>query len=347
MVTSKIRTRTRFRHEEFLPRVLFDGITEVRVTRPQVVEEEAAARRRRPQLAPDGRLAILAADHPARMVLRAGTDPLAMGDRWALLARVLRVLAGEFDGVMATPDIMEELFILNRVDRELGGPGFLDHKVLIGCMNRGGLAGSAFELDDRMTAFTVERIAALRLDGAKMMFRLAPKEAASAATVESCAAAVTACQQRGIPAFLEAMMVTRTQDGYTMVRTPEAMIKVVNVAAGLGASSALTWLKIPYCPHFERVATATTCPILLLGGESRGEPSALLEEIAAALRAGPTVRGALVGRGVTFPGRDDPFAAAQAVSAVVHRGATADEAITQMDAARGRNFDRFARLVTA
>lgn len=339
--------RTRFRHEEFLPRVLFDRITEVRVTRPQVIEEEAAARRRRPQLAPDGKLAIVAADHPARMVLRAGTDPLAMGDRWALLARVLRVLTAEFDGVMATPDIMEELFMLNRVDKELGGPGFLDHKVLIGCMNRGGLAGSAFELDDRMTAFTVDRIAALRLDGAKMMFRLAADEAASAATLESCAAAVTACQQRGIPAFLEAMMVTRTQHGYTMVRTPEAMIKVVNVAAGLGASSALTWLKIPYCPHFERVVTATTCPILLLGGESRGESSALLEEIAAALRAGPTVRGALVGRGITFPGRDDPLAASLAVSAIVHRGYSAQEAAAHLAEVRGRAMDRFTRLLTA
>jgi hypothetical protein len=175
MSTTRRKPRTAFRHEEFLPRVLFDWITDVRVSRPGVIEEEAAARRRRAQLAPDGKLALLAADHPARMVLRAGTDPLAMGDRWELLARVLRVVTGECDGIMATPDIVEELFILNRLDKELGGPGFLDQKVIIGCMNRGGLAGSAFELDDRMTAFTVDRIVALRLDGANMMVRLAPE----------------------------------------------------------------------------------------------------------------------------------------------------------------------------
>ncbi len=337
----------KFNPEEFLPRLVFDRITEVRVSRPQVIEEEAAGRRRRSQLAPDGKLAILAADHPAHMVLRAGTGPLAMGNRWALLARVLRVLTGEFDGVMATPDIVEELFILNRLDKELGGPGFLDHKVIVGCMNRGGLAGSAFELDDRMTAFTVDRIAALRLDGAKMMFRLAPDDPASATTLQACAAAVTACHQRGIPSFLEAMMVARIRSGYEMVRTPEAMIKVVNVASGLGTSSALTWLKIPYCPQFEQVAMATTCPILLLGGESRGEPAGLLAEVVAGLRAGPAVRGVLAGRGVTYPGREDPFAAALAVSAIVHRGSSVDEATAQMSAARGRNLDRFTSLVTA
>jgi len=148
-----------FRPEEFFPRDLFERITDTRVTRPEVVMEEAKGRRRRPRLTRDGRLTILAADHPARMVVGVGDDPVAMGSRWKLLARILRVItAEEFDGLMTTPDILEELLIVNRLDKELGGPGFLDHKVLIGCMNRGGLAGAAFELDDRMTAFTPERI---------------------------------------------------------------------------------------------------------------------------------------------------------------------------------------------
>lgn len=142
-------------------------------------------------------------------------------------------------------------------------------------------------------------------------------------------------------------MVTRTRTGYEVVRTAEAMMKAVNVASGLGASSGLTWLKVPYCPQFDRVATATTCPILLLGGESRVEPATLLAEVSAAMRAGRTVRGILVGRGVTFPGREDPFAVAVAVGAIVHRGASVTEALAQMQAARGRTMDRFTRLVTA
>jgi len=337
-----------FHPEAFFPRELFDRVTDTRVTRPEVVAEEARARRRRPALTRDGRLTILAADHPARMVLRVGDDPVAMGSRYRLLARILRVLtAEEFDGVMATPDILEELLIVNRLDKELGGGGFLDHKVLIGCMNRGGLAGAVFELDDRLTAFTPEQIAARRLDGAKVMFRLEPREAASLDAIVYCVEAINACHARGIPVFLEALMVERVDGTYTTLKTPEALIKVVNVAAGLGASSALTWLKIPYCDGYERVAEATTCPILMLGGESRGDPTGLLQEFAAGMRAGSTVRGALVGRNVTFPGREDPLAVALAVDAIVHRGFTAEQAAAHLAEVRGRGMDRFTRLLAA
>jgi hypothetical protein len=281
-------------------------------------------------------------------VLGVGDDPVAMGNRRGLLARILRVLtAEEFDGVMATPDIMEELFIVNRLDRELGGPGFLDHKVLIGCMNRGGLSGAAFELDDRMTAYTPERIAAMRLDGAKVMFRLEPGERASLDTMMYCVEAINACAARGIPVFLEALMVERADSKYRMLKDAEALIRVVNVAAGLGSASALTWLKIPYCEGFERVAEATTCPILMLGGESRGDPTGIFREFAAGMRAGASVRGALVGRNVTFPGREDPLAVALAVDGIVHKGFTAEQAAAYLAEVRGRGLDRFTRLVTA
>jgi len=337
-----------FHPEEFFPRELFDRITDTRVSRPEVVEEEAQGRRRRPRLTRDGRLTILAADHPARMVTAVGDDPVAMGNRWTLLARILRVLtAEEFDGVMTTPDILEELLIVHRLDKELGGPGFLDGKVLLGCMNRGGLSGAAFELDDRMTAFTPEMIASRRLDGAKVMFRLDPGQPASLDTMMYCVEAINACHARGIPVFLEALMVEHVDGKYRTLKTAEALIKVVSVASGLGGASALTWLKIPYCEHYERVAEATTCPILMLGGESRGDPTGILEEFAAGMRAGGTVRGALVGRNVTFPGRDDPRAVALAVDAVVHRGVSAEEAVALLAEVRGQEMDRFTRWLSA
>lgn len=337
-----------FEPERFFPRDLFERITDTRITRPEVVAEEAAGRRRRPKLTRDGRLTILAADHPARMVVGVGDDPVAMGSRWKLLARILRVItAGEFDGLMTTPDILEELLIVNRLDRELGGPGFLDHKVLIGCMNRGGLSGAAFEMDDRMTAFTPERIAQLRLDGAKVMFRLELRERESLDAMMYCVEAVNACHPRGIPVFLEALMVEKADGKYTTLKNAEALIKVVSVASGLGASTALTWLKIPYCEGYERVAEATTFPILMLGGESRGDPTGIFQEFAAGMRAGSTVRGALVGRNVTFPGKEDPLAVALAVDGIVHRGFTAEQAAAHLREVRGRGMDRFTRLLAA
>ncbi|HET6781193.1 MAG TPA: hypothetical protein VFH67_03760 [bacterium] len=335
-----------FRTDVYFPRPLFDRITEMRVNRPEVVMEEATSRRGAKPLTHDGRLMLLAADHPARMVLRAGTNPMAMGDRWALLGRVLRVLTTpECDGIMATADVIEELLIINRVVAEAGGQRFLDGKILIGCMNRGGLAGSAFELDDRMTSFTADRIAALHLDGAKMMFRIDPREPSSLATIVACAGAVTACQALGIPVFLETMMVKSTPRGIEVLKTADALIHAINVASGLGASSARTWLKVPYVDGFDRVVVATTLPILILGGESRGDPGPLLEEIEAAMQSGPTVRGALVGRGVTFPGVEDPRAVTAAAGTIVHQGASVKAALAHGHEVRGVEFDRFNRLI--
>jgi len=335
-----------FHPEEFFPRALFDQITETRVNRPEAIAAEAAARQRRETLTAEGRLVILAADHPARMVLGVGDDPTAMGNRWHLLARILRVItAAEFDGVMATPDIIEELLVVNHLEKRLGGQGFLDHRVLLGCMNRGGLSGAVFELDDRMTGYTPEGIAAMRLDGAKVMFRLDPAAPESLSTIDYCVGAINACHARGIPVFLEALYVERSGGKIKMVQEADALIKVVSVATGLGTSTALTWLKIPYCQGFDRVARATTCPILMLGGEARGDPTGILEEFAAGMRAGASVRGALVGRNVTFPGKDDPRAVALAVSGIVHGGLSAQEAADRLAEARGQEMDRFTRLL--
>ena len=48
---------------------------------PPIVFELAANRRRRPLLGEDGRLVIIAADHPARRILGVGDDRWAMADR--------------------------------------------------------------------------------------------------------------------------------------------------------------------------------------------------------------------------------------------------------------------------
>jgi hypothetical protein len=335
-----------FSPEVFFPRDLFERITEIRVRNPAVVEEEARRRRRRAHLAADGRLVVLAADHPARYITAVGDDPLLMGNRWGLLGRILRVLtAPDVDGVMATPDIMEELFIVNRLVREAGGAPFLDGRVLIGCMNRGGLAGAVFEMDDRMTAYTPERLAQMRLDGAKMMFRLDLSEPACLDTIESCARAIDRLYDLGIPAFVECLAVRKSEGRYAVVKSAPELVKVIGVATALGKSSLGTWLKIPYCDRYELIAQATTCPILMLGGESRGDPTGMLVEFAAGMKAGAAIRGALVGRNVTFPGRDDPRAVAAAVAGIVHKGWSAHEAIALLPAQRGLQIDYFTSLM--
>lgn len=322
----------------FAPPALFQRVTELRVERPEIILERARARRRRTKLAPDGRLTILAADHPARHVTRVGRDPLAMGDRHDYLARILRVIAHpEIDGVMATPDIIDDLLLIDHLCLTHDRGSFLDGKVILGCVNRGGLAGAVFELDDRVTAYTVESLVEANLDGAKFMFRLDPENPDSLKTLEYAAQLITDCHRRGLPVFLEPLPVSRVDQAYKVSREAGDFIRLIGVASALGASSARTWLKIPWVPGFEGVARATTLPILLLGGEASGDPSGFLGELAEAM-ACANVRGALVGRNVLYPGQDDPLAAALAVNGIVHGGAGRQDALELLAAARGRDL---------
>jgi DhnA family fructose-bisphosphate aldolase class Ia len=263
-----------FRVEDFFPRKLFDLITETRVHNPQVMAEAANARRRREKLTQDGKLTILACDHPARMVTSIGENPVAIANRYEFLGRITRILMSqEFDGVMGTPDIIEELLIVDHLIKDKGGRGLLSEKVILGCMNRGGLSGASFELDDRYTAFTAESIQNMRLDGAKLMFRLDLENPDAGKTIYYTSQAINECNRRGIPVFLEALPVEKREGKYGTKKSTELVVKLIGVATGLGDSSRNLWLKIPYCENYQQVANATTCPILVLGGEALGDPT--------------------------------------------------------------------------
>lgn len=336
----------KFKIEKFFPKELFEEITKVRVDNcrgaagrgsPFVSQDGAWDRKRRNNLTKDGKLTILAADHPARMVTNVGNDEMRMADRYEYLGRILRIITlSEWDGVMGTPDIIEELMILDRLVKERGGKSFFDDKVMIGCMNRGGLKGAIFELDDRFTSFTAQKLHEMRLDGAKLMFRLNLQSVDSLDTMEYCAKAINQLNNYGINVFLECLYV---DDKLKAVKKAQELAKVVSVAAALGSSSRRIWLKIPYCDNFDRVASATTCPILMLGGEARGDSTPLLEDFISGMKAGSNVRGVLVGRNLLYPGDDDPQAIAGAVSGIVHKGYGLKKAKEYIGKNRGKDMD--------
>lgn len=303
-------------------------ITQVRVQRPEAIADYARLRQRRPQLTVDGKLVILAADHPARMVTGALGDPVALGDRREYLGRILRVLqGGAVDGLMGTPDILEETLAADLLHVESGGQSFLSGKLLIGCLNRGGLAGTIFELRDSYTAYDAAGLATMNLDGAKLMFRLDPQEPDCAPTLLWSAQAINDCLDHSLPVFVEPLMVAKQGGKWVVQKDTESQIKIASVATALGRSSLGTWLKLPYGPGYEQVARATTCPILMLGGEAVEDPLPLLCDIEQGMAAGSNVRGALIGRNVLFPGTRDPLQMAQAVSRVVHEGVAARDAL--------------------
>jgi DhnA family fructose-bisphosphate aldolase class Ia len=323
-----------------LPRDLYDAITDLRVRQPGFADGEADRRARRRVVAPDGKLVILAADHPGRASLKIQDDPLAMADRHALLARIVRVLSQPgIDGFMSTPDLVEDLLILGGLLRERGGQSPLDDRLLIGCMNRGGLPGSVWEMDDSFTAFTTRRMVVLGMDGGKFMLRLDPTDRGTLATIEGCVRAVTELAEANLLAFLEPLPVVRENGAYKVVRTPRALAEAVSVASAMGASSLYTWLKLPTCPDFERVARATTLPLAILGGEAVGDSRPVIEDLRQGMAAGANVRGAMIGRNVLYPGAEDPRAVAAAVAAVIHEGAGVDDALAAMDAERGKDLE--------
>jgi DhnA family fructose-bisphosphate aldolase class Ia len=328
-----------FDDKEFLPASALTRITELRLADPGYAARIARNRKRRKLLAPDGRLNILAADHPARRVTKVGDDPLRMADRHSYLARIVRVLqSNTVDGVMATMDILEDLLIFHQLLGEAGGPALLDDRLLIASLNRGGLAAAAWEMDDPITGPSAHTCAAMDLDGAKLLLRICDEEPDSLKTLLYCAQAITEMNGVRLPTFLEPLPVVKSNGGYRVIKTPEALAKVVGVASALGDSSSYLWLKLPYCDHYEVVARATTLPILLLGGESIGDATPLLREIEAGLSSGSNVRGALVGRNVLYPGQEDPLVVAQAAGAIIHQHWTVERTLAAQESWRGRDL---------
>ncbi|RHW25037.1 aldolase [Nocardioides immobilis] len=279
---------------------LVRAMTSTRLQDPGAIPAAAARRKRRASLVGEsGRLMIIAADHPARGALRVGEDPLAMADRGDLLRRLAVALDRPgVDGFLGTADMVEDLLLM----------GALDDKVVLGSMNRGGLAGTAFEIDDRMTAYDAATIAAMGYDGGKMLTRIDPDDPATVATLEACARAVTELAAHHLMAMVEPFISHRVGGRVRNDLSPEAVIRSATVAAGLGATSAHTWLKLPVVDDMERVAAATTLPVLLLGGEASVDQPETFERWQRALKQ-PTVVGMIVGRALLYPPDGDVAAA--------------------------------------
>ncbi|PYS64283.1 MAG: hypothetical protein DMF74_07530 [Acidobacteria bacterium] len=337
-----------FQADEFLSASLMTELTDIRVTEPERSLRAAKGRKRRSQLTTDGRLNILAADHPARRVTNVGSNPLGMANRQDYLSRIVRVMLSEFvDGVMATMDILEDLLILDDLLRRADGPSLLDEKVLIASLNRGGLAGTVWEMDDPLTGASAATCAAWGFDGAKVLLRICDGEPGSLKTMLACAQAITELNALKLPMFLEPLPVVKAEKGYKVIKQAEILAQAAGVASALGDSSRYLWLKLPYCENYEVVVSATTLPILLLGGEAVGDATPLLREVVAGLASGSNVRGALVGRNVLYPGTADPLAVGDAIGGIIHKGWTVEQALDHLNSFKGEHLDWAQRRLQA
>ena len=269
-------------------------LTTVRARNPEAVAEAAARRVRRPLIGDSGRLMIVAADHPARGALGVGDRRLAMANRADLLERLCVALSRPgVDGVLATADILEDLLLL----------GVLENKVVMGSMNRGGLAGATFEMDDRFTGHRAEDIARLHFDAGKLLVRIDYDDLGSLTTLESTARAIDAMAARRLPLFVEPFISRRVDGKVRNDLSAEAVTRSIAISSGLGGTSAYTWLKLPVTDDpddMAQVLETSTLPVVLLGGEVGGDQEGAYERWRKALRL-PTVQGMVVGRSLLYP----------------------------------------------
>jgi len=359
--------------EEFLPLGVVGKLRRLRaigsggMSAEEIVKKEAdhrfIYRRSNPAVPTDGRLVIVAADHPARAIGSPGESVAPeVGENYqkdaamfyapGYLARVVRA-ASYADGVMAPSYLIEDMFLLSHLSRHEGEPTFMDKMFLIGCMQRLGLQGAAHELDDMMSSFTTERLEELRMDGGKVMWRYTeiPGDATgelkekyiqgnrdAQLTAKYIADVVTANHGEGIRTFVEPLYMTWDGNKWASSKNPRDQAKVNVVASALGSSSTGTWLKIPYCgDDMAFVVNSSTCPKLVLGGASKGDVKPLLEDAHKSLEYG--AEGLLQGRGVLYCGPNDPGAVALAMYQMAHGGASLDDALRIVDDYRGTGMD--------
>jgi DhnA family fructose-bisphosphate aldolase class Ia len=292
-----------------LDRADYEALMDARLRAPKELRTALGSRQRRAVVRGDGNLLLVAADHTARGMLAVGNDPMAVADRYTLLDRLVTALSmPEVDGVLASADILEELAYL----------GALNDRLAIGTMNRGGIIGADWELDDRLTAYDSDHVEEFGLDGGKLLLRIEDTDAGVASTIEMAATIVTELSDRGIMCLVEPLPYLKDAAGRARLDTSlDKLVKVVAVASGLGSSSAYTWLKLPAVAEMDVVAGATSMPILMLGGDP-GQNAPAVFDLWRKAMVQPNVRGLVAGRALLYPQDADVRSAVRSASAFVH-----------------------------
>jgi DhnA family fructose-bisphosphate aldolase class Ia len=161
---------------------------------------------------------------------------------------------------------------------------------------------------------------ALRLGADAMALSAYPGAPQEVSTLHNLSKLVSKAHSWGLPVMAE--MVPGGFDSAPEFRTQASIALSVRVAAELGAD----FVKTPYTEGFEAVTAGCYVPVVILGGAKRGSERLMLADIKAAVDAG--ARGVAIGRNIFQA--DDPAAMTAAVAAILHDGATVDEAMAKI-----------------
>jgi DhnA family fructose-bisphosphate aldolase class Ia len=242
---------------------------------------------------------VLAADHRARGVVTTEN----YRDYVAALVQALP----SCDGILATAQPLDDL----------RGAGHLtpEHRTYLS-LNRTGLAGSAFELDDRLVA-TVPRAGADGWTGVKHMTRIDMADPRTAAALELLGQVLEQARATGLEALIEPLV---WRDGH-VARETDAIVLAAVIAHDMGAPV----LKVPVpavAPGEERqravarVVASVGVPVLFLGGPlDEGGRAQVLDEVRDVMAGGGS--GMAIGRAVYQD--PDPAEMAGLVAGLVHQ----------------------------
>jgi DhnA family fructose-bisphosphate aldolase class Ia len=241
---------------------------------------------------------ILAADHRARAVLTT--------ENWAEFFTSLASALPSCDGILATAQPLSGLSAAGHLTAR--------HRTYLS-INRTGLAGSAFELDDRLVA-SVPRAAADGWSGVKHMTRIDMEDPITAAALELLGQVLEQANAAGLEALIEPLV----WDKGRIRRDTDAIVLASIVAHDIGAPV----IKVPVPaepPGAERqravarVVASVSVPVLFLGGPRTAAGRApVLDEVRDVMEGG----GAGMAMGRTIYQDPDPAEAAGLVHDLVH-----------------------------
>jgi len=245
-----------------------------------------------------GRL-ILAADHRARGVMTI--------ESYAAYLDALRAALPCADGILASAQPLTDLAASGAIAER--------HTTYLS-LNRTGLAGTVFELDDRLVA-SVERAASDGWTGIKHMVRIDRTDMLTAAALEVLGRVLEDAKALGLDALIESVPWV---DGH-MGRDVDAIVLAAVVAHDMGAPV----LKVPIpdvaagtakVDAVARIVASVGVPVLFLGGPrgggGRDDAVAELHDVMAGGAAGVAV-GRMV---IEDP---DPAGMARLVADAVHQ----------------------------
>jgi DhnA family fructose-bisphosphate aldolase class Ia len=151
-----------------------------------------------------------------------------------------------------------------------------------------------------------------------MMVRVADDDAGAQRTLVACAEAISALAAAGLPAMVEVFASTSAGGKAMNLDDVDALVRAVQVVAGLGTTSAYTWLKLPVVDALPRLLSATSLPVVLLGGDPGTSADLVYQRWKEAMVA-PQVVGLVAGRALLFPEHGDVERAVDEAAAVVAR----------------------------